>query len=224
MVLFLIVGELGRGKTLSLTSLCWNHWFHRKEKIFSNYHLFGIPYYHIKGVNQIDQCKDGFLALDEIWRIMDAYSSRSYKTRVTADILARSRKRDLTYCMTAQVMSSLAPRIRQVIDFTAYPKMNEAETLLKLIIFKGNKGIAQNYIKALYFKTEDIYRLYDTKEEIDMEEQVEEYIRPVFQESYNREHGYWCECETCKTVFFETWEEADKYAESYWKKNEKKVA
>lgn len=220
MVLFTVVGELGSGKTLGLTSLCWQHWFFRREKIFSNYHLFGIPYFYVESVEQLDMAKDGFLALDEFWRLVDSYYSRSKKAKITADILARSRKRGLTYCMTAQVMSSISPRIRQVMDFTAYPIMNKDETIVKILIFRGSKGKKEHYLKSVYFRTTFQFDRYETNEEVDMTEESAEPLRPVFQESYNKEHGYLCNCEKCKTQYFETWEQADKYGENFWKKHQ----
>ena len=214
------MGELGAGKTLGLTALSWQHWFNRQERVFSNYHLFGVPYYFIDSVDKLDLIRDGFLALDEFWRLVDSYYSRSRKTKITADILARSRKRGLTYCMTAQVMSSISPRVRQVLDFTAYPIISTNEQVLKMVIFRGNRGRKENYLKSVYFRTQFQYDRYDTNEEVDMEEESGTAFRPMFQAKFKREHGYGCECEECGTKFFKTWEQADAYAEQYWKKNQ----
>jgi len=53
-LLFGVFGRLGDGKTLALTYLTFEHWFKRREKIYSNYHLFKIPYYYIHGINQLN--------------------------------------------------------------------------------------------------------------------------------------------------------------------------
>ena len=214
---------MGAGKTSGLTALCWQHWFHRREKIYTNYHLFGIPYYHIKTVDQLDYARDGFLALDELWRILDSYESRSIKVKITADILSKSRKRGLTYTFSSQVISSLSPRIRQIIDFTCYPMLNRDETVLKLLIFRGNKGKKENYLKSVYFRTVFVYRLYDTNQEIEMEVESGEPPKIVFQPKFNKEHGYLCECPECGTKFFDSWEQADGFAEAYWREHRSEI-
>jgi hypothetical protein len=64
-VLFGTVGELGSGKTLTLTFLSWKNWLFRKQKIYSNYHLYQIPYIFVDSVEKLDKMKDGFFAADE---------------------------------------------------------------------------------------------------------------------------------------------------------------
>jgi hypothetical protein len=95
-------------------------------------------------------------------------------------------------------------------------------------------------MKAIYFKTGLVFDMFDTNEEIAMKslkEEMEDELKDlskreslilvkarvppmkiIFQAEYNKEHGYWCQCEKCGTKFFEKWEDADKYAEDYWKK------
>ena len=236
MVLFGICGELGSGKTLSLTYLTFRNWFYRKMKVFSNYHLFGIPYYYIEYVSQFNYMKDGVACMDELWRVCDARMSRTTKNQFTADILARSRKRHLTYLFTAQVLDTVDGRIRKVQDFTAIPVLNRLETVCRLAIFRTGYPKAKNLMKTVYFYTQDhpIYigeygarilnfmRMYDTDEEVDMEDDSKNPVakppRLIFQPNYNPAHGYECDCEECGTKYFERWEDADKYAEEYWKK------
>jgi len=222
MVLFCVVGEMGAGKTLTATHLAFKNWYFRKMKIFSNYHLFQIPYYYIETVSQLLEMRDGVAVLDELWRICDARMSRSSKNQFVGDILARSRKRHLVYLFTAQVIDTIDRRIRKVQDFTAYPILNRTETFCKVTIFRTGYPKEANYMKTIYFDTAIPMQCYDTDEEVDMVDDLKDEVRKppqlMFQEKYNPEHGYGCQCEECKTKFFKTWEEADKYGEEYWKK------
>lgn len=122
MVIFGMVGDMGAGKTLGATYLGWKNWYSRDMKIFSNYHLYKIPYYYIKTVKQLDFMHEGVALLDEwltclriklsrlMWRIVDSRMSRKASNKFVSDILARSRKRRLVYIFTAQVIDSIDKR------------------------------------------------------------------------------------------------------------------
>ena len=208
-MLFSIVGELGAGKTLSLTFLTYKNWFFRRQKVYSNYHLYKIPYIYLEAVDQLTLMRDGIVAVDELWRICDTLLSRSKMHKLTSDILGRSRKRKLNYIFTAQLLETIAPRVRKVIDFVSYPLMNRTETICKIVIFRGSRAREGTYMKTVYFKTDVVKQMYDTDEEIDMEEKSSEPPKIIFQESKDAEPEY-----------FNTWEEADKRAEEYWLKNQ----
>lgn len=215
-----VVGELGVGKTLSLAFLLWRNWFFKGQKIYSNIHLFKIPYIFINDIRQLNEIRDGYVGLDELWLVADSRMSKTSRNRFVSNILSKSRKRGLTYVSTSQVADSLESRIRKVLDFTFYPMLNRMETVCKLLVFRGGYVKNSNYMKTLYYKTELIKQVYDTNEEVEMMGNTElddtkddkEIIMPkwCFQENFNREHGYFCECDECGTKFFDTWEESDK--------------
>lgn len=210
MVLFGYVGELGSGKTLSLTFMLWKNWMYRRKKIYSNYHLFRIPYLLITDIAQFKECQDGFVGTDELWRIADSRLSKSSMNSFVADILGRSRKRHLNYSFTSQLIDSLDKRIRKVMDFTSYPIMNSGETVCKVNIFRTGFPKEGTYMKTFYYKTPEVFNMYDTDEEIDMTENEAGDLPIIFQESKDTE-----------PINFETWEEADKYAEQWWVQNKK---
>ena len=211
-VLFGIVGELGAGKTLSLTFLLFKNWMFRRKKIFANYHLYGIPYIYISSINQLDNIHDGFVGLDELWLIADSRLSLNKKNRFVAGILSKSRKRILNYTFTAQLLDQLDKRIRKVLDFTAYPIMNTAETLTRVNIFRTGYPREGSYMKTFYFKNAGIFPLYDTNEEIMMDNDDVETVKdpPI----------YFQESKDSPLEEFETWEEADARAEKFWTKNQ----
>lgn len=144
--------------------------------------------------------------------VHNSRTSRATKNRITSNILAKSRKRNLTISFTAQVLNSIDSRIRQIIDFTSYPIMNPQETILKLAIFRGSKANNNCYMKTLYFKTPFFYTCYDTTEEIMMKEESDTPMKYCWQLDKDSE-----------PIFFNTWEEADAYAEKWYVDNQKEL-
>jgi len=211
MVLFGIVGELGSGKTLSLTYLAWKNWFFRRTKMYSTYHLYKIPYILIDSTQKLDYMRDGFVAGDEYWSICDARCSVSRRNKIVANMLLRSRKRNLNLTMTAQMIDLFDKRMRKILDFSCYPIMNPQETVCKIVIFRGGFPKTGSYMKTLYFKTPLVFDMYDTNEEVDFSDEMTPEII-CFQES-----------KESKPQMFETWEEADAVAEKYWTENYKSL-
>lgn len=188
--------------------MTWRHWFKRRECIYSNYPLYKIPYVYIDGFDKLDLMRQGFVAMDELWLICDARTSRATKNRIVSNILSKSRKRGLTIAFTAQVMSSIDTRVRKICDFLSYPILNPDETIVKAAIFRGGKARTGSYMKTIYFLAPVIMSCYDTNFEVNMEEESKTPMLFTFQESKESE-----------PEFFEKWEDADKRGEEYWTKN-----
>jgi hypothetical protein len=206
MVLFCLVGELGAGKTLGLTFLAWKNWFYRRKPLFSNYHLFQMPYYFIDTQAKMDMMREGFFAADELWLWIG--TEKTVVTKLSTNILLKSRKRNLTYAFTSQILDQLNKRVRKILDFTAYPQLNAREDIMKCAIFRTGNPVPATYMKTIYFKTALFFTLYDTNEEVQpLQEQSDIPFKPFFQESKDSE-----------LLEFETWEEADKFAEQFWNK------
>lgn len=184
MVLFMICGELGSGKTLALTYLAWSNYMKKQKDLFSNYRLFGMKHTEVKHIGQINEMHSGFFAGDELWLWLDSRTSRSQKNKVVADILLKSRKRDLTIAYTSQNVHQMDRRIRDVTDFVAYPMMSPDNSFCRLEIFRGCRPSFSNRVKPpLYFLTEKIYALYSTYEEIapvDIEKVITKLEPPKF--------------------------------------------
>jgi hypothetical protein len=157
----------------------------------------------------LDKIRNGFVSADEFWNVIDARASASKRNKIVSDILLKSRKRSLTYCFTSQILDLLDKRVRKILDFTAYPIMNNNETFCKLIIFRGGYLKNSSYMKTIYFRTPFFYSTYDTEEEITMSDEEEE-IEPkiVFQESKDAEPEY-----------FKSFEEADARAMKWYEAN-----
>lgn len=166
MVLMAIVGELGAGKTLTLTYLAIRQWLNKGNKIYSNYNFYGIPFFKVDSVDDIDAMRDGFAALDELWFWIDSRCSITVRNRLVNNILLKSRKRGLTIAYTTQNYDQIDRRIRNVTDFIAYPVMSPNGTNCKVVIFRGPKPSIAGMMDRLYFKPEVVYQAYNSNEEI----------------------------------------------------------
>jgi len=213
MVLFGIIGELGAGKTLALTFLAWHNWMRKNKKIYSNYKLFKIPYVEIGALSHLDTMRDGFACIDEFWTLIDARTTTTKRNKLVADILLKSRKRELTYTFTTQMLDLLDKRVRKIMDFTAYPVMNTQETLTKILIFRTGYPKKQGLLKTFYFKNQLVYQMFNTNQEIQTVDESDKPPRIMFQEEEDKE-----------PIIFDTWKEANEHGERYWNDNIEKFA
>lgn len=95
---------------MSGTYLTFDHWFQRREKIFANYHLFKIPYYYIDTIDKLSFPSDGWFSADELWRIINSRTPMMKRNQFVYDILGRSRKKNLTFCLPEDQLIVKNPR------------------------------------------------------------------------------------------------------------------
>ena len=156
-----VVGELGAGKTLSLTYLAYRN-FLKGKKIYSNYWL-SFPHTRINSVEELDLMKSGFFAGDELWLWIDARASTSKKNKIVSSILLKSRKRDIHFSYTTQSFRQVDTRIRNVTDFIAIPMLSPQENWCRLLILTNP---SHSTVKTIKFRTEEVFKMYNTREEI----------------------------------------------------------
>jgi len=138
----------------------------KPRRVYSNIMLYDIEFYKLNTISEFNWARNGIVLLDEIWSVgLDSRLSRRKKSIITANILGKSRKRGLTVLFTAQTMSQLDRRIREVLDFIAYPVMNSDGSICRLFIWRGNKP-AGKPLKVLRFYTEEYYKYYNSREEV----------------------------------------------------------
>lgn len=156
----------------------------------------------------LDSIRNGTFGGDEYWLHLDSRTSVSKKNQIVSNILLRSRKRSLTYIMTAQILDLIDKRIRKVMDFSAYPMLNNNESICKLVIFRGGYLKNSSYMKTIYFRTPFFFDCFNTEEEISAEGTEEVEPKIVFQESKESEPEY-----------FKSFEEADARAMKWYEAN-----
>ena len=209
MVLTIIYGELGSGKTLTQTYLIWRQWFWGGKKIYSNYPLFKIPYVPITTMNQFMEMREGAFGGDEFWLVIDSRLSQSKRNRMASILLLRSRRRKLHIFITSQTLDQVDKRIRKITDFSMYPCLNADKTICKVIAFKTGYPKPAFYMHTFYYPTKPVFEMYDTYAEpfpLSAEPDDTKEYSFVFQESMNS-----------KPKIFKSWEEADKHGREYWK-------
>jgi len=134
-MLVAILGNLGKGKTLTLTYLGWNNFFIKRKKIYSNYDLYGIPYTKITTIgsleslmpledeNVLNKQEVVFLG-DELWRWISARTigkgAKAMKDLIDR-ILLGSRKAFVTVIYTTQNLAQVDPWVRRTTDLFIYP-------------------------------------------------------------------------------------------------------
>lgn len=166
------VGVSGNsGKTLCLTYLAWRKYLKGLD-VFSNYHLKFPPYpngmksprvMYIKNINDVLAMQSGYACLDELWNSLDSRMSGSKKNKLVSQILLKSRKREIHIGYTTQSFHQVDKRIRDTTSFIAEPRLNSSETICRLQI----RTLPSREIMKIYrFPTADIFRLYDTREEV----------------------------------------------------------
>jgi len=185
----------------------------KSQKIYSNYHLFKIPYIYVDSLDKLETMSSGFVCFDELWTQIDARTTSTKRNKIVGDILLKSRKRELTIVFTAQLLDLLDKRVRKIQDFTAYPILNRTETLTKVLVFRTGYPREDSLMKSFYFKTPLIFDCFDTHEEISMELESNEEAKIIFQESKDD-----------PPKFFDTYEQCSDYALKYWEKNINKFA
>jgi hypothetical protein len=187
MVLVGIIGELGIGKTLTLTYLAWNNWFWKKRRVCSNYTLYGIPFTPIKTVEDLQKMipaetptleellniKEVCFVGDELWRWIDARCSimdanekerKKIRNKFITDILAASRKAFVTVIYSSQTLMQVDKRIRDVTDFSVYPIIKH--NICKAGFFIGPRADARNMDHDIRFFCEPFFAMYNTYERV----------------------------------------------------------
>lgn len=167
-----IVGELGCGKTLSLTYFGLRNYFkyEGKRTLFANYHLHTlegkpIEYTYVGRPIQIDDIRNGIFLGDELWIWADSRLSMGKRNKFITAILAKSRHRDLDIIFTTQSFGQIDVRIRRICDFIAIPSFNERTNKCTLKIYTHPSGYL---LKVLKFDARPFFEAYDTTEEIEI--------------------------------------------------------
>jgi hypothetical protein len=186
MVLIGIVGELGGGKTNTLTYLAWNNYYYKERLIFSNYNLYGIVFHPVKTLDDLQRMipmktataeellsrKEIFFAGDELWRWIDSRTAlfddrkegRKINNKVVTDILGASRKQGVTIAYSTQTLAQVDKRIRDVTDFIFYPVLLGDNDMCRVSVFRGPKASIGSMMPDIRFFTEPIFAMFNTHE------------------------------------------------------------
>jgi hypothetical protein len=184
-MLVAILGNLGKGKTLTLTYLGWNNFFIRRKKIYSNYDLYGIPFTKITTIgslealmpleneNVLSKQEVVFLG-DELWRWISSRTigkgAKAMKDLIDR-ILLGSRKAFVTVIYTTQNLAQVDPWVRRTTDLFIYPILyNGILNIYFLSNPVSNPTLEQLYKystdRPLRVLAEPFYAMFDTYQRV----------------------------------------------------------
>lgn len=160
-----IGGDLGAGKTLTLTYLGIRYLLEEGRTIYSNYHL-NFPHKRLYAVRQMNNIRDGVFLADELWTWLDARKTQKAVNKGSSLLLAKSRKKNFDVLWTAQLLSSLDKRPRRMTQKFIYPELfpsADDPRYCKCYITDRHTKPMGSFI----FRAASIYPFYDTNEEVD---------------------------------------------------------
>jgi hypothetical protein len=177
MAITAFLGALGSGKTLGLTWLALRYYTHKWD-IYANFHLFKINYTYIEPeiekkeskkksgdelIELIDGISKGFMALDEVWLMLDSRLSFSKQNRFIGKILLKSRKRKIDIGYTAQDFMQVEKRLRKITDYLVYPEFDIRKQICSL---EYTNRYTNEVMKTYKFYAPLVYPFYQTTEEV----------------------------------------------------------
>jgi hypothetical protein len=184
-MLVAILGNLGKGKTLTLTYLGWNNFFIGRKKIYSNYDLYGVPYTRITTIGSLESLmpledenilnKQEVVFLgDELWRWVSARTigkgAKALKDLIDR-ILLGSRKAFVTVIYTTQNLAQVDPWVRRTTDLFIYPILHNG--ILNIYFLSNpvsNPTLEQLYKystdKPLRVLAEPFYAMFNTYQRV----------------------------------------------------------
>ena len=169
-----VYGELGNGKTLTMTAL--GYYFKNKGyDVYSNYYTtFSklLPMEVEDFINffeNINENVKNLFLIDEIYVFIDSRVSASVMNRAYASIMLQTRKKSTNIIYTAQDPYSVEKRLRIITNYYFYPKLDKEKDKIYVMIsdmsFEPIRVITINNASKFYgmyntkqiIKSEDLY-------------------------------------------------------------------
>lgn len=167
-----IVGDLGAGKTLTMTKLLREDFVKKQCDIYANYHL---EFKHkkldsafmknFKTLN-LHNCSIG---IDEIHIFIDSRSSMKASSKIISYFLLQTRKRNVDLYYTTQFLNQVDKRLRNISDIIIQcnrlkRRMSKDFMIVNTFNLRNGRKIRK------VFDPEQYYSMYNTNEIIDFTE------------------------------------------------------
>jgi hypothetical protein len=186
-MIIIVLGQQGSGKTLFLA----REGFKAYQQGMTVYSNFDLKYPHkILTFDDMLQCQlsNAIVILDEaaLWGLGSRDFGSKKNKIITGQFLVQCRKQGVCLYCSSQWIGLLEIRIRQLCDYVIHCKKYLLDTATKttheaiqsknyrrdipIIIECEWNDIAQDKVAYQYFYANDLYRLYDTREVIHMQE------------------------------------------------------
>lgn len=160
-----ISGNLGSGKTLTMTYLA-TRYFIENKKLFSNYGLKILPHERVYSIRDLNSIRSGVFLGDELWTWIDSRMSQKAVNKMTSLVLAKSRKRDLTIVWSAQLVGTIEKRIRLLTEKILFPECfpKNSDTIKFVKVHVCDRKL--NPTGSFVFPAQPYFKFYDTNEEV----------------------------------------------------------
>lgn len=161
----IIEAQMGEGKTTTATAIAVDAYKARKAKIFTNYHLYGIPYVYctiqmmIKMLNT-GIIKDGILIIDEAYIEGEARRAMSSLTLLMTWFGQQMRKRNIELYIIVQHGRFIDWRFRYIMKRKITCTYNEKSHMVRLLIQDLKKGTE----KIISYWSPQYWPYYNTNE------------------------------------------------------------
>ena len=169
-----IYGLQGCGKTMAMTVYGLTEHKLYNRKIYSNYHINGIPYTPITSLEDLHAMRNGVALLDEFWLWLFSRSSQTKINKEINKVVMLNRKRHLDIYYTAQLKRSADVMLREVTSLLVYPEIitsKDKKRYLKTHVVNAIKIKVNNhpFIKNTTYKkpVNVLGKYYNTDQEID---------------------------------------------------------
>lgn len=188
-MIILFIGQVGSGKTLSMT---WEGWQYYTQgyQVYSNYSLTFPEFPGCKKpilltkklfdtmIKEKHQLQNAVILLDEIHIWIDSRGSMEKKRKGITYFILQTRKRNVRLLATTQHPHQVDKRLRDSVDILSFcSNMSNKSSLVKdpntkvmimqQSVFQWREGMKP---KVRVLHANPIYKLFDTKEMIDMGE------------------------------------------------------
>ena len=162
-----VLGERGDGKTLVMTALGYLYISVDNLKLFSNYHLYDIPY-TFRTFDDVasfpDELRDGVILLDEAHTGLDAFDFFKQRVKDLTVFITQLRKRNLTMIVSTQRFQTLVKRLRRMTNYIIEVNKTKEAGVIQCRTFDLQKEEEESFIKEFMLDGKQFFKMYDTNE------------------------------------------------------------
>ncbi len=158
-------GDLGCGKTLTMTALAFRQHIEEERTVYANYHL-KFPHKFIKNVEEFAQkletedFNDCVFCIDESNIYMDSRTSARKVNQLYAGFAAQTRKRGVDLILATHHIDQLDKRIRRFVSIRCKPRFNLRTQQVLVRVFDKRSGQHSSFM----IDGPQFYHLFDTGE------------------------------------------------------------
>jgi hypothetical protein len=158
--------RLGSGKTTILTWLALSYRLNIGMKIYTNYHLYNVPYTLLQNPKEIADLEHAFIGIDDLYR---AFGGRQKSVeRFTKIISGESSKAENVIAYSSSALINYVPRLlRDHTDYYIRPLFDAKSGVMYLECF-NTAGVPEQVVPPYLppISTAALFEYFNTKEKV----------------------------------------------------------